>query len=111
MPFQTGDTCVDTALQANQYQASLNDGTLVQIGTAQYLTSVISTTATAIQYRFTNVSSTSVINKTITPTPQPCTLIYGADAISLAWGCAGIVLLGGIAKLLRSAIPKTDQTE
>ena len=83
--YQTGDNCVNTTLEAAQYQASTNDGAIVQIGTAQYVTSVISSSATAIQYRFTNVSSTAVINKTVIPTFIPCTKLAIADATSLAW--------------------------
>lgn len=83
--YQTGENCVNTTLEAALYQASINEGSIVQIGTAQYVVSVTSVSATSIAYRFTNVSSTAVIKKTVTPTFTPCTKLEIADATSLAW--------------------------
>ena len=83
--YQTGNECVNTTLEAARYQASMNEGSIIQIGTAQYVTSITSVSATSIVYRFTNVSSTAVINKTVTPTFTPCTKLEIADATSLAW--------------------------
>jgi hypothetical protein len=100
MPFQTGQTCVDTALQAAQYQASVNVGSIVQIGTAQYVTSVVSVSATSIAYRFTNVSSTAVVNKTIVPSPQPCANLSSADFLQMSWLVAAAWVAAACFKLL-----------
>lgn len=100
MPFQTGNTCVDTALAGAQYLASTNDGAIVQIGTAQYVTSVVSVSATSIAYRFTNVSSTAVINKTVVPTLQPCSNLSSADFLQLSWLVAAAWVAAACFKLL-----------
>lgn len=83
--YQTGQDCVNTTLEAAQYQGSMNEGSIVQVGTAQYVVSVVSSSAASIAYRLTNVSSNAVINKTVTPTFTPCTKLQIADASALAW--------------------------
>ena len=109
MPFQTGQTCVDTALSAAQYKASENDGAIVQIGTAQYVTSVVSVSATSIAYRFTNVSSTAVINKTVIPTPQPCANLSSADFLQLSWLVAAAWVAATCFKLLCKMIHSVNE--
>jgi len=100
MPYQTGQSCVDTALQAAQYQASMNEGAIVQIGTAQFVTSVTSVSATSIAYRFTNVSSTATVNKTVVPTLQPCTSLDSADFLQMSWLVAAAWVAAACFKLL-----------
>lgn len=100
MPFQTGQTCVDTALAAAQYQASINEGAIVQIGTAQYVTSAVTVSATSIAYRFTNVSSTAVVNKTVVPTLQPCVNLSSDDFLQMSWMVAAAWVAAACFKLL-----------
>lgn len=107
--YQTGESCVEGTLAAAQYQAHQADGAIVQIGTAQYVTSVVSVSATSIAYRFTNVSSTAVINKTVTPTFQPCTKLTFADSYDLAWKVVIVwVAAWAIKVLIRSLNPDTN---
>jgi hypothetical protein len=87
-------------LQAAQWQASSNDGSIVQIGTAQYVTSVISVSATSIAYRFTNVASTAVINKTIVPNPLPCANLSSADFLQMSWLVASAWVAAACFRLL-----------
>ena len=52
MPFQSGDACYDTAIQANQAAAAREVGSVKQIGTAQYVVDSTAVSATSITYVF-----------------------------------------------------------
>jgi hypothetical protein len=112
MPYQTGQTCVDTALQAAQYQASLNDGSIVNIGNGTYVTSVTSVSATAISYKFTNVSSNATVLKTVIPAPLPCANLSSADFLQMSWLVASAWVAAACFKLLyKMALSPLGDTE
>ena len=104
--YQTGQTCVDTPLQAAQYQANQNEGASVQIGTNQYIITVSSVSASSITYVYQRVSGTPNITKTITPTLQPCAYPDYTDTQSLAWLVVVVWMAAYAIKLLyRAASP------
>jgi len=102
--YQTGADCVNTQLEAAQYQANQNEGATVQIGTNQYIISVTSVTASNITYVFNRVSGTPNITKSITPTFQPCTKLTPQDSIDLAWLVVGVWVATYAIKVLFRAV-------
>lgn len=85
MPYQTDNSCVETAFEAVQYFAAKQEGSIVQIGTSQYVVSAINTSDTTVTYKFTDVGSTASITKTISVNSLPCTKLTVADGIQLSW--------------------------
>ena len=100
MPYQTGQTCVETAQQAVDYLASSHVGELVTLGGSQYVVSVVSTSPFSITYRYQDVSTTTSLQKDFPVSPMPCSSMSTADAVTLAWLVATAWLCAYCIKLL-----------
>lgn len=98
--YQTGNTCVDTTLQAAQWQASRNEGSIVPIGTATYIVKTTALSATSITYTLQNVSSNSTVVKTVTPFFEPCSNLSSADFLQMSWLVAAAWVAASCFKLL-----------
>lgn len=88
MSYQSGDACFPTALAANTASAARMQGSIKQIGTAQYVVDVSAVTDSTISYAFRDVATSSTISSTETVNPVPCQLLSMEDAVEVGWQIA-----------------------
>lgn len=86
--YQSREGCFSTKTLANQHSAAGEVGSIVQIGTAQYVVDVGAITDTSITYFFRHTQNSNVITSTRVVNPPECVIYTYEDALSIGWPIA-----------------------
>lgn len=109
--FQVDGVCYSSALLAVKAMAAKEVGSILRVGTSQYVVDSPSQTASSVTYVLTNVSPSTTVSadpRAITSvqsvTPQPCGLLDTADGLVISWGIATAWLITAGVLFLRRGI-------
>lgn len=108
--YQVGAVCYDTPALAVAATGAAAEGTIVAAGSFVYSVNVASTTASAINYRLTNMTTGAATPSTVEVTPQACSLtvtnpfsLTSAEGAQIAGAILAVWALGfGFRSVIRA---------
>lgn len=90
MAFQYGSGCyVDEASAASAMAAS-ELGATYAAGSAVWSVTGASVSGAAVTFELSDLTTTAVVTKTVSPPFAPCSLLDWEDGLALGWGVGGI---------------------